>query len=365
MPVGGSLSGTLPYPSLSFGGAIQSQVFGPRVGAFGNAVDMAIQQQVFGRRLNLGLGQVDSPQFATLYLNGSAPSIQPLVDDGTLFIYGGTPAGSRSTVSIKGPSAASNPGYVSISARDSVPNTQTLEIPPTGNMTWSGSYVGSGTIQGTRLISTIVTGTAPLTVASTTKVTNLNADLLDGADWAAPAAIGSTTPAAGSFTTLSATGDVTFATLGKRIKFYTNDVTRANRTLLTENTVDGGFNAGAIPNGTSNTCAFTMFGASDPDNAQAIQIVTTGTGVTGVTAINATKFGTGTQRPLALQIAAVTKTTLNTDSVLSNTGLVAVALTAAENMAIPADYGVIVPDRYVIPSGINVDLGAGAVLEIT
>ena len=40
-------------------------------------------------------------------------------------------------------------------------------------------FTSSGAIQGTRLISTVATGTAPLTVASTTKVTNLNADLLD------------------------------------------------------------------------------------------------------------------------------------------------------------------------------------------
>lgn len=37
-----------------------------------------------------------------------------------------------------------------------------------------------GTIEGTTLKSTVATGTAPLTVASTTAVTNLNADLLDG-----------------------------------------------------------------------------------------------------------------------------------------------------------------------------------------
>ncbi len=37
-----------------------------------------------------------------------------------------------------------------------------------------------GTIQGTRLISTIATGTSPLAVTSTTAVANLNADLLDG-----------------------------------------------------------------------------------------------------------------------------------------------------------------------------------------
>jgi len=42
-------------------------------------------------------------------------------------------------------------------------------------------HVGE-TVQGTRLISTVATGTAPISVNSTTKVTNLNADLLDGLD---------------------------------------------------------------------------------------------------------------------------------------------------------------------------------------
>jgi hypothetical protein len=60
-----------------------------------------------------------------------------------------------------------------------------------------------------QVTSTVTTGTAPLVIASTTKVTNLNVDQLDGADWAAPPAIGSGTPAAGSFTTLSASGNVT------------------------------------------------------------------------------------------------------------------------------------------------------------
>jgi hypothetical protein len=49
-----------------------------------------------------------------------------------------------------------------------------------GTLGATGAITGSSTIQGTRLISTIATGTAPLTVTSTTLVTNLNADLLDG-----------------------------------------------------------------------------------------------------------------------------------------------------------------------------------------
>ena len=61
------------------------------------------------------------------------------------------------------------------------------------------------------ITSTLATGTAPLVIASTTKVANLNVDLLDGSDWASPAALGSTTPAAVSATTLSASGAVTLS----------------------------------------------------------------------------------------------------------------------------------------------------------
>lgn len=42
------------------------------------------------------------------------------------------------------------------------------------------SLTASGNVQGARLISTVATGTAPLSVSSTTVVTSLNADLLDG-----------------------------------------------------------------------------------------------------------------------------------------------------------------------------------------
>ena len=41
-------------------------------------------------------------------------------------------------------------------------------------------FISRNGVQGTILKSTIATGTAPLTVASTTVVTNLNADQLDG-----------------------------------------------------------------------------------------------------------------------------------------------------------------------------------------
>ena len=60
----------------------------------------------------------------------------------------------------------------------------------------------------TTVESTIATGTAPFTVASTTNVANLNASSLNGATFAAPGAIGSGTASTGAFTTLSASSTV-------------------------------------------------------------------------------------------------------------------------------------------------------------
>ena len=60
-----------------------------------------------------------------------------------------------------------------------------------------------------QIISTVADGTAPLVVASTTVVANLNAAKLGGKNWAAPDPIGATTPKSGKFTTLEASGDVT------------------------------------------------------------------------------------------------------------------------------------------------------------
>lgn len=64
-----------------------------------------------------------------------------------------------------------------------------------------------------QITSSLATGTAPLVIASTTKVANLNVDLLDGTDWRAPGPIGGTTPDAGSFTTVTTTGTATFGSL--------------------------------------------------------------------------------------------------------------------------------------------------------
>ncbi len=79
----------------------------------------------------------------------------------------------------------------------------------TGTLDLSSSISLSGTVTASRLISNVATGTAPFTVASTTVVSNLNASLLNGTTFAAPGAIGGTTPSTGAFTALTLpAGDV-------------------------------------------------------------------------------------------------------------------------------------------------------------
>jgi hypothetical protein len=56
-----------------------------------------------------------------------------------------------------------------------------------------------------QIVESVATGTAPFSVASTTNVANLNASSLNGATMAAPGAIGGTTPAAITGTTIKGT----------------------------------------------------------------------------------------------------------------------------------------------------------------
>lgn len=89
---------------------------------------------------------------------------------------------------------------------------------PTLNQNTSGTAAGltgtpniaCGTISATgQITSTVSTGTAPLVIASTTQVANLNAATLGGATFASPGSIGSTTAGSGAFSTISATGQIT------------------------------------------------------------------------------------------------------------------------------------------------------------
>lgn len=77
-----------------------------------------------------------------------------------------------------------------------------LTLTSSAPMTVQGNLSITGGVFSTtqQLVSSLVTGTPPFSVASTTNIPNLNASLLNGATFAAPGTIGSTTPGAATFT---------------------------------------------------------------------------------------------------------------------------------------------------------------------
>jgi hypothetical protein len=73
-------------------------------------------------------------------------------------------------------------------------------VPKAGSFT---SLTSSG-----QITSTVLPGTAPFSILSTTVVPNLNASQLNGTTFAAPGGIGSTTPSTGAFSSLSSAGQI-------------------------------------------------------------------------------------------------------------------------------------------------------------
>lgn len=96
-----------------------------------------------------------------------------------------------------------------------------------------------------QITSSLATGTAPLVIASTTMVENLNADLLEGSDWGSPNAIGSVVPAAGTFTTVAAT-TVTATTVNGAIGTAAQPNITSVGTLSAATLVNAGTGSGTL-----------------------------------------------------------------------------------------------------------------------
>ena len=100
-----------------------------------------------------------------------------------------------------------------VSLNGATSGTATLTAPAVAG-TATNAVVSSNNLSAPALVSTVATGTAPFSVASTTNVANLNASSLNGATFAAPGAIGGTTPGSGAFTALTASGETTLSGAG-------------------------------------------------------------------------------------------------------------------------------------------------------
>jgi len=184
-----------------------------------------------------------------------------------------------------------------------------------------------------QLVSTVTTGTAPLVIASTTNIPNLNASSLNGATFAAPGAIGATTPSTGAFTTgnfsstLFAGGVTTLrganvpianqsgflvvgsdsaaaADLGGSIGFQANTTSLSNYPM-------GNISARLIATGAGVYRSYMAFATTDAAGSIAERMRLTDTGLNS-TAIGATTPSTGAFTTLAASGAADFGTTSTT-----------------------------------------------------
>jgi hypothetical protein len=175
----------------------------------------------------------------------------------------------------------------------------------TSNVGFSTSSVtGTGLLKGNQLQSTVAIGTAPLIVASTTNVANLNASSLGGATFAAPGAIGTTTAGVVKTTTLEAPNVLCSSS---------------------SPTISSGFGTSpSIPN-VNGSCSFTL------------NVGTGGTASSGVIAMNATAttgwncdvHPNGAPQAAAVTYSAPTSTTSVTLTNYTQSTGVALAWTAS------------------------------------
>ena len=138
-------------------------------------------------------------------------------------------------------------GAVVISDSTASTTTGTGCLTLSGGLGLLGAINAGSSISGTTLISTVSTGTAPLTVSSTTNVANLNASTVNGFTFANPGAIGSGTAA----TTIAASGIVTFSNSTASTNNSTGALVLSAGGLAIGNTTD----SSSITNGGSLTSA--------------------------------------------------------------------------------------------------------------
>lgn len=252
-------------------------------------------------------------------------SNSPVTTSGTLTAaWANQAAGAFLAGPASGPNAA--PTWRAIASSDL---TTALATPPAIGGT-TPAAVAATTLSATgQITSTLATGTAPLSITSTTQVPNLyvaraaladNASQLLGATWAAPAAIGGTTPAAGTFSTLTVS-----AAASPQIEFTVNGTNTAR--IYCTSTQGFNFNDQVnnttpliYSSGTSST-GYWIFGTSTPSTAytNGAVVIQGGLGVTGQ--INTASIITG----LGLSLGA--------SPTAAATGIIYLSRTSGPNLA--------------------------------
>ncbi len=219
------------------------------------------------------------------------------------------------------------------------PGTIGSITPNTGAFTTLSS---SGTTTASQLVSTVATGTAPLTVASSTQVANLNASQLQGSTWAAPAAIGSTTPSTGAFTTLSSSGSATASQLVSTASTGTAPLTVASTTQvanLNASLLQGGTWAAPASIGGTTAAAgtFTTLASTSTTNA---------TSSAGTSGALSTLGGASIAKDAWIGGKIVNTDTTNSSDSTNGALVLAGGIGVAKNVNIQSGSGLFVRDMY-------------------
>jgi len=181
----------------------------------------------------------------------------------------------------------------------------------------------------------IADSTGVVTIASSVlTTTDINGGTIDGT------AIGGSSAAAGTFTSLSDSGNLTFTGKGNRIIGDFSNATVANRVMFQTSTANSATSIYAIPSGTSSTSQFVAVNNSDPTNASVLQLQVNATdyqirgGITGTGTYLPMTFYTGGSERARIDINGLTGFgTASATSMLQTAGSSSVSAFKTPNIA--------------------------------
>jgi hypothetical protein len=190
---------------------------------------------------------------------------------------------------------------------------------------WGTSYTtsGSGTVvalaTGASLTTPTINTTASVggtwTAAATWTLPalTLGGNISGGGNQINNVVIGASSPGAGTFSSLSDSGNLTFTGTGNRILGDFSNATIANRAAIQSSTTNGNTVVGALPNGTATGSAFQAYNNATPTNASLLSLEASSTATTLASSIR----GSGTYLPMAFNVNGTESLRLLTTGAIS------------------------------------------------
>lgn len=173
--------------------------------------------------------------------------------------------------------------------------------------------------------------------------------------------IGATTPSTGAFTTLSASGNLTFSGTAQRITGDMSNATFANRLVFQTSTTNGATALTAFPNGTSAVSLVDLTNSSDGANNSYARLMVT----SGEMTLRSLAQGTGTLLPMTFWTNNTERMRLDTSGNLG-IGTASPVTTFGKNLTLynDANTGTVASNTYLLVQSLNrngvVDIASSA-----